>query len=178
MVYVRNLVIQILMTTFSACVQMYKNILESIVFTVLGQTSTVCVRCWLDCKGFVLCAVLYQLSAIHPVPMVERVCPPTHVLVSQDGWDLHVVNVSRVWNCFSISGSFECVRCLASRIQIYTYIAAVISDRTSHLSTQRCKRIVIISSGWWFHKKWVIIIIMNTFSVYEYAYDNMLKSNL
>ena len=46
------------MTTFSACVYMYVNTLESIVCTVLGWTSTDCVRSWLHCKGFVLCAVL------------------------------------------------------------------------------------------------------------------------
>ena len=58
--------------------------------------------------------------------MVERVCPPTHVLVGQDGPDLHVVNVSCLIVPLYCHVAFQCVRCLDLRISIYALIDLVV----------------------------------------------------
>ena len=62
--------------------------------------------------------------------MVERVCPPTHVLVGQDGPDLHVVNVSclkvPLYCHVAFHVTFQCVRCLDVRISIYALIDLVV----------------------------------------------------
>ena len=57
--------------------------------------------------------------------MVELVCPPTHVLVGQDGRDLHVVNVSCLKVLLYYHVAFQCVSCLDLRISIYAVIDLV-----------------------------------------------------